>query len=302
MLTSRTRQFGCDPHGPEREVGAQVNTMKKHSGLAGLTALALVAVAGSALADGMAKAKGSVKDAPVEAPKSDLQITGNFAATTDYVFRGISQSAENWTVQAGVDLTYKWFYAGMWGSGIDFGNDFLGRDIAHTEIDFYAGIKPVVGKFTFDLGVIYYTYPRARDPLAELNYVELKAGVSVEAWKDATLSFTAFYSPEYTSETGEVLTLEGGFAQVLPKFGPVTPTFSALLGYQTGDTAAYRAIIANGSDDYFYWNAGVALGFGDRFSIDLRYWDTNISDAGNFCSGAILQCDERFVATAKVTY
>jgi uncharacterized protein (TIGR02001 family) len=267
-----------------------------------LAALALAATVGTASADGMGKAKGSLKDAPVEEPKRELQITGNFGVTSDYVFRGISQSAENWTVQAGIDLTYKWFYAGMWGSGIDFGKDAFDRDIAHTEIDFYAGIKPVVGRFTFDLGLIYYTYPRARDPLAELNYVELKAGVSVEAWKDATLSVTAFYSPEYTGETGEVLTVEGAFSQVLPAVGPVTPTFSALLGYQTGDDAAYRAVIANGSDSYFYWNAGVTLGFGDRFSVDLRYWDTDISNAGSFCTGSILQCDERFVATAKVTY
>jgi uncharacterized protein (TIGR02001 family) len=267
----------------------------------GLAAVAMVATGGVASADGMARKRG-MKDAPAEAPKSDLQITGNAAVTSEYVFRGISQTAEDPTVQAGIDLTYRWFYAGIWGSGLDFGDDAAGRDIAHVEVDYYAGIKPVVGRFTFDLGVIYYTYPRARDAMAELDYVELKAGVSVEPWKDATASATVFFSPEYTAKTGDVVTIEGAFSQVLPKFGPVTPTFSALLGYQAGDNAAYRTLIANGSDNYLYWNAGVALGFGDRFSIDLRYWDTNISDAGGFCSGRILQCDERFVATAKVTY
>lgn len=90
--------------------------------------------------------------------------------------------------------------------------------------------------------------------------------------------------------------------QVLPKLRDITPTFSATLGWQTGDSAAYSAIVANGDDDYLYWNVGLTLGFGDRFSLDFRYWDTNISDTGGFCSGQILQCDERFVATAKVTY
>ena len=273
----------------------------------GLAVLALCGLAMPALADGMAK-KGSIKDAPAEEPKRDWQLTYNFSATSEYVFRGFSQSAENPAVQAGADLTYKWFYAGIWGSLIDFGKDgnFPNFDVAHTEIDYYVGIKPVVGKITFDLGVIYYTYPSARDGGAfaslELDYVELKVGASGEIWKDGTLTVTGFYSPEYTNKTGSVWTVEGTFAQNLPKIGEITPSISGTLGYQAGDSLRYNALIGNGSDDYLYWNAGVGLGFGDRFSLDFRYWDTNVSDVGGFCTGRVFQCDERFVATAKVTY
>jgi uncharacterized protein (TIGR02001 family) len=77
----------------------------------GLAALLIAVGTGSALADGYGGK--SVKDAPAEAPKRDLQITGNVAGVTEYVFRGFSQSAENPTIQAGIDVTYKWFYAGM---------------------------------------------------------------------------------------------------------------------------------------------------------------------------------------------
>lgn len=275
--------------------------------------------AGEVLADGEAKKKKVVsKDpAPVEEPKRVLQITANFGVTSEYVFRGFSQSAENPTIQAGVDLTYKWFYAGIWGSGIDFGDDPIrpGRDIAHVEIDYYLGVKPVVGRFTFDFGGIYYTYPHAFDiggaaVFRELDYFEFKAGVSAEAWKDATVGVTAFYSPNYTNDTGNVWTVEGAFSQALPKVFAVTPTFSALIGYQTGDDIRFRQLIANNArDDYFYWNAGVTLGFHERFSVDLRYWDTNVKSnnaagggADGFCTGRTFQCDERFVATAKVTY
>jgi uncharacterized protein (TIGR02001 family) len=273
-------------------------------------------MAGSALADGYDKKKGSLKDAPAEAPKSDLQITGNFALTTDYVFRGFSQTAEQPTVQAGVDLTYKWFYAGIWGSGLDFGRDLTvtGNDFAHVEVDLYAGIKPVIGRFTFDIGGIYYTYPGARDGdfsiFRELDYFEFKFGVSAEAWKDATIGVTAFYSPEYTNKTGKVWTIEGAFSQVLPKVRDTTPTFSALIGYQKGEDIRYLANVTNfDGDDYFYWNAGINLGFHERFSVDFRYWDTNVKSnnaAGGgidgFCTGRVFQCDERFVVTGKVTY
>lgn len=273
----------------------------------GLAALALLGISGSALADGLDR-KASLKDAPAEEAKREWQLTANAAATSEYVFRGFSQSAERPAWQVGVDLTYKWFYVGAWGSLIDFGRDanFPEKDVAHVEIDYYAGIKPVVGPVTFDIGVIYYTYPRARDgsPFgsAELDYVEIKFGGSGEIWKDGTLGLTAFYSPEYTNKTGSVWTFEGTFTQVLPKLRDIVPSISGTLGYQVGDDLRYQALIGNGSDDYLYWNLGLGLGFGDRFSLDFRYWDTNVSDTGGFCTGQIFQCDERFVATAKVTY
>ena len=271
--------------------------------MAGLVALGAAVLAAPAYADGMKKKYGGVKDEPAPPPAPDWAISYNFAVTSEYVFRGISQSAENPTIQAGADVTYKIFYAGVWGSGVDFGHDSANRDIAWGEIDYYAGIKPVLGPITFDLGVIYYTYPGANDlPNAELDYVEIKVGASGTIWKDGTLGVTVFYSPEYTSKTGDVWTVEGTFAQVLPKLRDIVPTFSATLGYQAGDTLAFSTIIANGDDSYLYWNAGVSFAFHERFSIDLRYWDTNISDTGGFCSGQTFQCDERFVATAKVTY
>ena len=39
----------------------------------------------------------------------------------------------------------------------------------------------------------------------------------------------------------------------------------------------------------------------DKFSFDFRYVDTDISNAGSFCTGVVLQCDSTFMFTAKVT-
>ena len=124
--------------------------------------------------------------------------------------------------------------------------------------------------------------------------------MSGEVWKDGTLGVTVFYSPDYQYETGDVWTLEAGFAQVLPKHWWFTPTFSALIGHQWGNDGAYAERVAGGDDGYSYWNVGLALGFHEKWSIDLRYWDTNLN--GDFCSGPTFQCDERFVATLKFTY
>lgn len=252
--------------------------------ISGCAALALAA----ALFALPAIAGGSLKDKP-EARR--CTFSANVALTTEYVFRGITQTDEGPAVQGGFDATCGLFYAGVWASNLDFGVD--GADI---EMDVYAGIKTTTGKISWDLGVIYYAYPKAVDPTAELDYVELKVGASAEIWKGGTLGVTVFYSPEYTGETGEVWTVETGFSQALPAVGRFSPTFSALVGYQSGDIADYA--VTAGDDDYWYWNAGVTLGFHEKWSLDLRYWDSDVD--GGLCFG--LKCDERFVATLKATF
>lgn len=285
--------------------------------VAGATAIAAMLAASGAVADGMPSGKkGSVKDA---APAADegrkLAFSWNIGGTTDYVFRGISQTREKPAFQMGGDLTYGIFYAGVWGSHIDFGQGPDGVDVGgFAEIDWYLGIKPTWGKATFDFGLIYYTYPGARDKGfarlqdEEYDYVELKAGVSGEVANKLTLGLTGFYSPEYTNKQGNTLTVEGTAAYELPKIGKITPTVSALLGSTIGDaTGSHPFVFANGKDSYLYWNVGLALAM-DFATIDFRYWDTDIRDtnpttgATNFCTGPRFQCDERFVFSTKLTF
>jgi len=262
-------------------------------------AYAALALAGAVLST-PAVAGGSLKDTPKEERR--CTFSANVALATEYVFRGYSQTAEGPAVQGGFDATCGLFYAGVWASNLDW--DFAGVDI---EMDLYAGIKPKTGRITWDLGVIYYSYPDSPDFVAGRNndYFELKVGASTEVWKDGTLSLTAFYSPEYQYETGEVWTLEAGLSQALPKLGRFSPTFSALVGYQTGDDALYATLIGNGDDSYWYWNAGVALGFHEKWTLGLRYWDTSLSDnagGSGWCKGPAFQCDARFVATLKFVH
>lgn len=272
----------------------------------GAAAIAAVfMLASPALADGMYR--GSMKDAPKAEPER-CKLSANVALATEYVFRGVSQTAQGPAVQGGFDATCGLFYAGVWASNLDWGTS-AGNTLANIEMDWYAGFKPVTGKITWDLGVIYYTYPNAYDPSAEANYVEIKVGASGEVWKDGTLGVTVFYSPEYTAKTGEVWTVEGSFAQTLPAFKFArrewTPSFSALVGYQHGSDANYASIVGNGDKDYIYWNAGLTLAFAEKWSLDIRYWDTNLGDnagGSSFCKGSVLQCDERVVATLKFTY
>jgi len=252
-------------------------TIIKAASLGAASLLAVAVFVSPALADGMQK-RGKVK-----APEPEARacvVSANVGFTTDYVFRGISQTGEEATVQGGIDLTCGKFYLGVWGSGINFGNG--------TEIDIYGGFKTTTGAIAWDLGFIYYAYPGAPSFL-DLDYVELKIGASAEIVKGGTVGATLFYSPEYTFATGEVLTWELSYSQVLPKVGMFTPTFSALYGYSDFQDLGFLS--------YGYWNAGVSLGFMEKWSLDLRYWG---SDNDGFAAGPL--GDDRVVATVKFTY
>jgi uncharacterized protein (TIGR02001 family) len=266
-----------------------------------LTGLAAIAAA-AMISAGSAVAGGSLKDGPMPEPQRRCTLSANVAIASDYVFRGFSQTAEGPAIQGGFDAACGMFYAGVWASNLDWGGSPAG-DVANIEMDWYAGIKPTTGRISWDLGVIYYTYPKSQDFFAgrDNNYVELKVGASTEAWKGGTVGATLFYSPEYQYETGNVWTLEGNFAQVLPKMGMFTPTFSALVGYQRGTDNDYLTFgPAGGDDHYTYWNAGVTFAFLEKWSFDVRYWDTNLPSG--VCNGAIFQCDSRVMATLKFTY
>jgi uncharacterized protein (TIGR02001 family) len=230
----------------------------------------------------------------------------NLAGTSDYVFRGYSQTARHPTVQGGADVSYGILYLGGWASGLEFGdNPAVSGSDAQVEIDWYGGITPTWGPATFDFGVIYYTYPGANDFAGELDYVELKAGVSGEILPKLTAGFTTFWSPEYTAETGSVWTLEGKAGYEFRKLAMFTPTIDGALGWQKGDNVNWKALFANGDSSYLYWNVGLALAV-DNITFDMRYWDTNVSNSNaalgttNFCDGGVFQCDSAFVFTAKV--
>lgn len=205
----------------------------------------------------------------------------NVGGTSDYIFRGVSQTDGDPAFQAGVDFTYGILYAGIWGSNTD---DAFTNSSA--EIDFYAGVKPVLGPVTFDFGILYYYYPG--DDFDVADYVEGKAGASISPVKNLSLAANLYYTDEGTFNTGKIFTYEGNAAYTLPSVGIFTPTVSGLLGHSEYDD--FSAL------SYTYWNAGISLAV-EKFTFDFRYWDTDIDIIS--VSGENLS-DERFVFTAKL--
>lgn len=121
-------------------------------------------------------------------------ISANVALTSDYRFRGISQSNEDIALQGGFD--YAWdngIYIGTWGSTVDF--DSTDGFNGSLELDYYIGWGMDVGEnSSIDVGYLYYDYPG--DDGAEGDYQELYGSFS---WHDLTLG--VHYSDDYYGET-----------------------------------------------------------------------------------------------------
>jgi uncharacterized protein (TIGR02001 family) len=195
---------------------------------------------------------------------AETALTGNVAFTTDYLFRGISQT-DGPAVQGGLDLSADQFYVGAWGSNVNFNNN--------VEMDLYAGFKPTVGPLALDLGVIGYLYPGA-DPSPTFNYAEFYAKGSIAPMEGASIGAAFYYSPEFTGETGD-----GWYSEINGSFAASdTLSFSGAFGYQYVEGMDFDTSNLSSDTHYTTWNVGgtyTAYGLG----FDLRYTGTDIDDS-----------------------
>lgn len=100
--------------------------------------------------------------APVFAQATpSYSLSGNLGITSNYIFRGITQTGGKPAVQGGFDFSHEsGLYAGTWLSNISWLEDFGAYSHSSLEWDFYAGFKRNIGDsdFYYDLSTIYYYY------------------------------------------------------------------------------------------------------------------------------------------------
>ena len=133
------------------------------------------------------------------AQAAESALSFNVGVTTDYRYRGISQSRLKPAVQGGFDYADKsGFYVGAWGSTIKFIKD-SGASKGGVELDLYGGYKGAVGDVAYDVGFLRYEY--VGNKLAEVSGFA-NANTS-EIYGAATMGvFTAKYSHSLTNVFG----------------------------------------------------------------------------------------------------
>lgn len=244
--------------------------------LLALSLLAPLSMAQTALADG---------EAAEDKAWGPLSIT--VTATSDYRFRGQSQKSRDAALQGSIDLQSETgLFAGVWASGIDFSD--TGDTTTFMEVDFYAGYNIALGEGTEGSVKATYYYYADGPSVIGYDYWEFQATLSHD-FGPASLSVEVNYSPEYFFETGEALAVAGGVDVPLSdKF-----TLNGHVGHQSIDDN-----IGFGTPDWIYYDIGVTAELG-RFTLDVRYVNTNLSDAECF-SGTNL-CEGGVVGTISLT-
>jgi uncharacterized protein (TIGR02001 family) len=131
-----------------------------------LSAVAAVALATPALAADM---KVTAPAAP-PAPPNPWDVAFGAGITSDYIFRGITQSNHKPSVAAYFEPRYNvtkdlQYYVGISSESISFPNR------AAAEVDIYGGFRPTFGPLALDFGVWYYWYPGGQCFNGSLNPV-----------------------------------------------------------------------------------------------------------------------------------
>lgn len=222
-----------------------------------------------------AMAQDASEPAAPTAPASSVTVTGNFGVTSDYRFRGLSQSHEHLAGQGTINVNHEsGLYVGTWASTIDDEHSLHGY--GDVEVDLYGGYtKTLDSGLGFDVGMLYYFYAGAPsriggvkndtdffEPYASVNYSIGPANVKVGAnyaWSQSGLG------------DEDSLYLYSNLAVTVPN----TPV--KLLGHVGRSDGALGAFNLDPADEsYLDWSLGAEVAY-QGFTLGVSYVDTDIT-------------------------
>jgi uncharacterized protein (TIGR02001 family) len=190
-------------------------------------------------------------------------FSASAGAASDYLFRGVSRSADRAEGFGSADMAYADSYAGVWASSAAFAVP--GQHVrTGAEIDAYAGWRPEFRGYSLDVGAQYTVFAGLPMAVGE-GYVEVHAKAS-RSIGPVTGHLGLRYSPDFFAHGGQAWYGEAGADYALaPDW-----TLSAGAGYQSVE---HPSVLQRG--EYATWNAGVTHTFAGHLAVDLRYSATD---------------------------
>jgi uncharacterized protein (TIGR02001 family) len=222
----------------------------------------------------------------VAATATQAQLSSTLTATTDYDFRGISQSAKDPALQASLDYEFpNGFAVGAWASNVDFGDD-VDADI---EFDLYANYSRAINDdMSWSLGATFYSYPGSDDVS---DYPELYVGLD-----SGKFSFKQWYSDNYLkADAGSAWYTDGNATFELSE------GFALLVhaGYSWGDFWDESLDDGGGGGALFDYSIGVGYDW-DNFNLNLKLTGTDASGDQKVTSD-VFNNEPRLVFTVSTT-
>ncbi len=95
------------------------------------------------------------------------EVSANLGVTSNYIWRGVTQSDKNISLSAGADYSStSGMYAGIWAASVDFNDD------TRFEYDVYGGFQTSFSNVDMDIGYIYYGYQGGNDLAFSEAYIK----------------------------------------------------------------------------------------------------------------------------------
>lgn len=194
-------------------------------------------------------------------------LGGTVAVTSDYLFRGISQTNRHPAVQAGIEYGHaSGWYVGAWGSNISWLSD--GSTPAQpvsssVELDAYAGWRGNLDNdWHYDAGLYGYDYPGSY-PHGYTRPHTLE-GYAALGWKTLTLK----YSQSFGNLFGVPDSRHSGYAD-LSWNQPLAR------GWQFDAHVGHQRVAHHDQASYTDWKLDVAHAFGHGWMATLGWYDSD---------------------------
>ncbi|MEW6165042.1 MAG: TorF family putative porin [Pseudomonadota bacterium] len=219
------------------------------------------------------------------AAESPHSLSANVTLTSDYVFRGITQTGGDPAIQGGLDYTHaSGFYLGTWASNVSWLKDFQSYDKGSMEIDVYGGFRGDIGKtgLTFDVGAIQYMYP-GDNVTGGFNDADTTEVYAALGWEWFTVKYSYYVSDEVFGigdKSGGTGDADGSSYLSIAASVPVGET-----GLTLGASWGTFKFENNGGYDYDDWKVSASYDMGkagklfDGVTVGVAYTDTNASRA-----------------------
>lgn len=214
------------------------------------------------------------------AEESVHTLSANVGLTSDYVFRGVSQTQGQPAIQGGADYSHaSGLYAGTWASNVEWVSTGAApyKENNSLEIDLYGGYKGSVGDVGYDIGAITYYYPG--DQMAGSNDPDTTEVYLGASWKFLSAKYSYTVSDRFvgwgTSATnGDT---QGSY------YVELNANYDLGNGWGVLGHVGYQDVKDNEPASYTDWKLGVSkdIGFG---VVTLAYTDTD-ADAAAYTWG-----------------
>ena len=221
------------------------------------------------------------------------QVSGNLGLTSDYRFRGISQSQNAPAVQGGVDYAHaSGLYIGNWNSSVS-SQVYTGG--AGVESYLYAGYKKDIYKgITIDVGTYNYFYPRATTSAKTGSNYDTYEGFVGVGYGPVSAKYSRTLGAGYFGTANAQGTTYTQADAKLPV--PAIKNLSVV-------AHAGRTNVANNATlDYSDYNAGIAYALPQGWEGTVKYYtntSTGTFEAANTVNGQKLYRNATVFTVAK---